>query len=498
MRKRSEFEAKPAVEFVIPHSPLNEQIVLAAAIVGGNDVLDPLLVRLQPEHFYVDEHRAIWTSLRELRRKKLTYDPATLQTIAGDAVRISYLTELANIRPDVPENLEHHIEGVQWDRQRTIAVNGPISGLLEALKKPNEAPERVRALARHVAQSFEGHSERQFIYDSKQLVHDAMAEIRKRIEGYAVYPFGIDGLDYYEADLTARRRRRMVPGAAPGTITIVTGVPGSGKSTFTGHLALGQANQKRRVAYGAWEMQAPMTMELIAALSLGWSRADLLDPETAEFNGMPLTHELLVQLEERMHELGKFITFVQNPFRRRTGDKRTNERNLDLINSILVDTGCEVFIADLWARCLTSRKPEDEEEALFRQQAMLEECGVHGILIHQQRHKDVEMRADKRPTREGIKGSGAYLEVADNMIGTHLPAQWKRIEDDKFEAIILKQRYGKWPIAVEFGWDAQSGRISGGRSIAYEQAGDTSFGEVGKMFREPGDHTPKASRGKSR
>jgi hypothetical protein len=174
-----------------------------------------------------------------------------------------------------------------------------------------------------------------------------------------------------------------------------------------------------------------------------------------------------IQLEERMHLIHPWVRFMKNPFRQR-GTKRSNERNLDIMQEQIADSGCEVFIADLWKRCLVQTDPDDEEEALIRQQAMCEEMGVHAILVQQQRLKDIEARPDKRPTREGIKGSGAWVEVADNIIGVHRPALWKPVTDNVLEIDVLKQRYGKWPLAIEFDWDPDRGMVSGGRSVEYE------------------------------
>lgn len=502
MRKRSEArpEPRPAAEFTVPHDPINEQVVIAATIVSTPEVRNKLLTRLAIDHFYLEEHRAIWSALIDMKNRKLGFDIATIQRICGDRVRVSYVLELQENRPDVPENLEYHVDALQWDRKRTTAAKGPIASLLEALRNPQEAPERVRALAKHVAIAFEGHSEKQYIYDPTALVTETMATIRKRIGGHAVYSYGIPGLDYFGAELDGTRQRRMIPGAAPGQTTLVTGVTGSGKSTFTAHLMLGQMRLKRRVLCGAWEVLAPMTLETLAVIDLGWSRSDLLDPAGALARGNPLTPELLVTLEEKMHEISKWVHFVKNPFRRRGGTKRDrfnpNDANLDIVESIISDDGCEVFVADLWARCLASRSPEDEEEALFRYQAMLEEMQVHSVLVHQQRHKDIEMRRDKRPTRDGAKGSGAYVEVADTMIGTHRPAQWKDIEDDTFEAFILKQRFGKWPLGVAFDWNGELGSITGGRSIAYDQPGESYAGEdIG--FNAPRGRGGGGKRGKS-
>lgn len=488
MRKRSEVAdvKPPAPEFVIKTDSVNEQVIIAASMVADEETRNRLLTRLQPEHFQIEEHRACWAAFIEMKNRKLVFDAATLQSMAGDRVRVAYVLEMSELRPEVPANLEYHVDALMWDRKRVTAAKGPLAALLESLRNPTEAPERVRALARSIAQAFEGHSEKQYIYDPQALVAEQMNAIRKRLQGHAVYPFGIMGLDYYEAGIDAQRVRRMVPGAAPGQVTMITGVTGSGKSTLTANITLGFKRQKRRVLFGAWEVLAPMTLEVLACIELGWSRTDLLDPEGAIKKGAPITPEMLVKLEETMHEIAKWVTFVKNPFRRNRGEKNSNASNLDIMQSIVADSGCSVFIADLWSRCLTSRKPDDEEEALFRYQAMIEEMNVHGIMVHQQRHKDVELRADKRPTREGIKGSGAYLEVADTTMGVHRPAQWKNIDDEHFEVFILKQRFGKWPIGIEFDWTPETGQIRGGRSIVYEQSRSSSFDDAsGGFFKAP-------------
>ena len=85
--------------------------------------------------------------------------------------------------------------------------------------------------------------------------------------------------------------------------------------------------------------------------------------------------------------------------------RRGNSSNLDTVQAYVADSGCDVFVADLFERCLSDTDPDEEKHALFRMQAMLDDLRVHGIFAAQQRLKDIEQRPDKRPTREGIKGS---------------------------------------------------------------------------------------------
>jgi replicative DNA helicase len=451
-----------AVELVFRADPITEQLVLAAAMAGDEEARD-LTQKIPADAFLSEEHRAAWAAIRESVRRGIARDPATLSKLADGKVDVGYLVELAGARPTVPDakTLLFHVGQLLWDRQRYVAMTGPVAALLEAVEK-NEQPERVRSLARSIATSFDGWSDRRHLHDPSDLIREQVADLRLRMSGRAVYPFGVSGLDFYDnPDGLPSNRRRLIPGAAPGHVTVVTGCPGAGKSTVVARIALGLARQRRRVLFGAWEMKPGTTIELMACLSLDWSRSMLTE-------GL-LNEEQLEVLAERMAQISRQVRFLANPFRRRTGGKASNERNLDLIQGYLADAGCDVFVADLWKRCLAEVRPEDEEEALYRQQAMCEEMGVHAILVQQQRLKDVEQRPDKRPTREGIKGSGAWTEVADNVLGVHRPALWKPVPDDVLEVVVLKQRYGKWPLAVEFGWDPDKGAITGGRAVEYDQ-----------------------------
>jgi hypothetical protein len=265
-------------------------------------------------------------------------------------------------------------------------------------------------------------------------------------------------------------------------------VHNSGKTTAAGRVTLGIAKQRRKVLYGAYEMGPGMTLELLACMSLGWSRSRLMKGQTQdpERGNETMGAREQVALEERMNAIHPWVRFMRNAFRIKGGQKASNQRNLDIIQEHIADSGCEVFVADLWKRALVDTRPEAEEDALYQQQTMAEETRTHHILLQQQRLKDVETRPDKRPTREGVKGSAAWVEIADTMVGWHLPAMWKAIENNKVEAIILKQRYGVAPLAVEFDWSGEHGSITGGVSVEYKHAGgDAGGGLFDGEFKAP-------------
>lgn len=459
---RGDVRAAPVAQ--IPHDPVNEQTILVAAALDAG-MRSRLVARLRADTFLVTEHVDLWIALSELQRRQLEYDPATLRQLSGGRVDVDYLEALIEQRVEAPTNVEHHVAALEWDRARADAVRGPLSDLLAELRDSSADPTRVRSLAEALSASLARGTASGLLRDPTALAHSARADLRARRER-ASYPYGIDGLDYNEEE----DRWRMVPGAAPSKVTVVTGVPGSGKSLVAARIAYAQRQAGRRVLYGAWEMSAETTLDTLAAFHLGWSRYALsvgaLDDEQER------------ALEEARAWVLEGIRFFDVPGLPRAvgahtarGEKATNERVLDQIHGAIAETAADIAIFDLWKRALRRTDPDEEEHALIRQQAICEVTRCHGVLLQQQRHKDVEQRPDKRPTREGIKGSGAYAEIADTILGVHRPALWKAVDDVTMEIDVLKQRYGGWPLAVEFDYDGDLGSIVGGRTVPYDVTG---------------------------
>lgn len=443
---------------------VNEQVLLVAGM-GTKDERKFLVGRAKPDHFFTPGHSTIWAAYGEMVRRDLDYTPALVVSLSGGKVDEGYLRKLAAAHTANTPNIRHHLEALTWDKARIEAARGPVQELLKALQDPTTLPDHVKSIVEKVKTSFSNYADRRHLRDPAELLRESIADLDARMKGHAVYPFGLDGLDLFEdGDF------RLIPGAAPGLMSVVCGVPGGGKSTFTAQLASALYDQGHTILYGAWEMQDRMLLELVAAMRLGYSRKALMTGR--------LTADQVVALNLEKERISDRIRFLQMPFGRDPGGKKVdNDRNLDIIHGYIADSACSIFIADLWKRCLRFTDPDDEEQALIRQQAILAETRVHGILVQQLRAKDVESRKDKRPTREAIKGSGAWFEVPDNIFGVHRPGLFKRIPDDTIEISIMKQRYGQWPIAVAFDWAAEFGSIKNGRSLIYDSPEDEMGGE---------------------
>ncbi len=458
----------PRREQVVKIDVHTEQVVLAAMLVDS-DARRRLVRALPAERWQVPEHKAAVIALAELERRKVAYDPAAVKRLFPE-MDVGYLVQLAGERPEAPKDLEHYVEGVRWDAMRADAVRGPIALLLEALADPLAEPAKVRGLARAVGDTFGAWRDKARVLAPGDVHAQLVKELRARAAGQAIYPYGIAGLDDYQDE---DGRPRLIPGCKPGKVTILTGTSGSGKSTLACRIALGQARRKRRVLYGAWEMTAAESTELLAVMSLAeegvdvsrtllQTGADKLRPDQRE-RLQVMTEAVL----ERAEQIGRYVRFVPNPFQR--AGKESNGENLDIIQHLIEDLGADVFIADLWERCLVDDDPSEIQQALYRQQAICEATGCHGLLLQQQRLKDVEARADRRPTREGIKGTSAWVDIGDAILGSYRPSQWKAVPDDLMVVDVLKQRYAPWPLSVELAWDPDRAWFGNGTSVPYDQ-----------------------------
>lgn len=454
----------PAVD--VHHDLSNEQVVIAAAL-ADEDTCERLIT-LPADLFLADDHIEIWSTLRDLHRQHLKIDVAAAARALSGKVEPEYLRDLLDAYPAPPANLGHHIANLRWDACRAEVVTGPLSDLLRVLSDPTATQERVCALASAVSRTLNSGADREhYIRSTDSLIRDHMTEVAKRRER-AIYPFGIEGFDD-----DGRGAPLMVPGVAPGKVTVITGVSGSAKSVLTARIMLNQARFGRRCLFGAWEMGGGETLELMAIMSLADEEIENGNPAgkwtRRKVSTGQLSDDETEELRERMEAIAQYVRFFEIPYKGRR-HKINNDDCLDVIHQVMADYAAEVTALDLWERAIPNRSPEAEANALFRTQEIADVTGSHMLIVGQQRLKEVEQRDDPRPTREGIKGSSAWVEVGDTIIGTHREALFTNTPDIEISLLILKQRWGRWPCEVRCDWDGNRGQFLNGRVVDFEQA----------------------------
>jgi hypothetical protein len=445
----------------IPYDAVNEQVIIVAACMDS-EIRKGLTQRLSSDTFVVEKHKVIWEGIRELSRKDLDYTPQTMHQVTGGKADIDYLSHICENAPTIPPNLRHHAELLMWDRARVDCATGPLTEFLKLFKDPLTPPDLVKSAARSVMASLEANVFKNRAQDPT-LLKEASKTLLKSMREEA-WPYNLPGLDNFENGY-----RRFNPGAVPKQSTVVTGVSGGGKSLLLGLIALAQGpgikslgvrGLGRRVLYGAWEMPPDMMLNILACQSLGFDRerlfAGLLSPDEER------------DLDNEKDHILSFIKFKEQPKGVGSAAKQ-NDAALDDIYGAISDNAAEIAIFDLWERAFSFRFEYEEKACLIRQQEIAKELKIHQFLAAQQRLKDIELRPDRRPTREGIKGSSGWVDIADTIMGTNIPALWKSVPNDTFELVILKQRYGKWPLLATSPYDERTGLIRKFSSAEYKQ-----------------------------
>lgn len=442
----------------------NEALVIRAAIALAHEeertAFRALVHSIGADEFLVSQHAALWRALRRVSDENLQYTNMVVTTfLAAEPVQptVEQLEELETTA-EVSPNLEFVVKTLRWDATRARVFRGALTELVRDLQDPRVATDKALSSARSVVRSLEGGTARRHIHRSDEREATYRAELERRREQGNKYPGNIAALD---ANLTE--------GFMPGNCSVITGLSGSGKSTFAAKLAVELAKIGRRPLVCAWEMGSTSTLDVLVSMLTNI-------PLDTVCNGTYSADDQK-RLERANAWVNKKLIFMENAFfsevRETKRERRTNDRNLDILEGYIAESGCDVVIMDLWDRLLADQSPDGVTDALYRQQNMCREYGFHGIMLVQLRLKDVEKRVDKRPTRESIKGVATFVEVPDLIFGVHRDAQFKDVPDNTLELICLKQRKGRSNWAVRFGYEGSRCQIVGGEAVAYNPGLET-------------------------
>jgi replicative DNA helicase len=441
----------------------NEMMIIAAA--KSDTKLRKILVhKIAADEFLVPNNALIWRAIRRASDDSLIVTPQVMARLIADAGGDDKVIEYASeIAPEVPQNIDFHVDLMKWDATRARCIEGPIPEMIKAIKDPMAKSQDVLNIVKGMARALES-TGRRFMTRPEETFRSYQAEIAARRLKKNVYPLGHEAFD-----------QNLTEGFMPRRTTVSAGLPGAGKSTVWIAIAIMLAKIGRRPLYCGWEMDTESLLDVACAHMTGINLRDIVQGNLSE-----------VEIE-RIRKAAKWIVskikFMGNPFIGKTSEvkgKPSNERNLDLLEGYLAESACDVVVYDLWDRMLPWRKPDDVTSALYRMQGIHNEYRIHGVIVHQLNLKDVEKRQDKRPTRDAIKGTGGYVEVADAIYGIHREAQFKTVPDTGVETICLKQRKGVANWSVRWKWNGATCYVGDPKEVPFDPGLEAvSEGDIG-------------------
>jgi replicative DNA helicase len=259
----------------------------------------------------------------------------------------------------------------------------------------------------------------------KAVITETFASIEAR-HNRTKAPYGIaTGLSKLDA---------LTTGLHPGELIIIAGRPGQGKTSFALEIATNAVRQTPTALFSL-EMSAEQVGQRLLAkearVNLRRIRAGYL--EKYHFNA----------LVSAMGDLSDYPLFVDDSATLTPAQIRFRVRNI----SVKSKNPIGLLIVDYLQIMSPGRRYDNREReisSLSREMKQLAKDLNCPVVLLSQLNRELEKRADKRPTLADLRESGAIEQDADVVIGLYQPFTYsnKREDHGKAQAIILKQRNG--------------------------------------------------------
>lgn len=424
----------------------NEQLILA------NAVRSPLHFGLvcdlidSPQVFLMPRHQNLFDALLQVREKKIALNidnilSCTKQSVYKPECDFDYITQLKAAYPDLATNLDFQIKKLKSDYIKTKLLESSIPRLVQQISDPMADLSTISDALTEDQKLIDTSVLRTELdlltIDSMKREYEDLDSRRK--QGISSYPSGYKHLN-----------KELTEGFAPGRITVIAARPSMGKSSFVAALMLRLSTQGVPSALFALEMdRVPMIDKFLAMRTkipltkIIRDRSQFTPADEKLFND---------ELDTLSHNRMLFIDDKPSV------DLNYIKHQIMLLKKTLNAPYIVVFI-DLFGQVGDIMDSYEQnmstayEKKLRRAHILAKDLNIHLVLVNQLR-RDLDKQKSKRPELHYLKNSGAWEEVADNILLLHREKYYENaLEDDILEVWIKKQRMGERNKLVSFLFD---------------------------------------------
>ncbi|MGH8502894.1 MAG: replicative DNA helicase [Gammaproteobacteria bacterium] len=414
---------------VPPHSLDAEQAVLGGLMLDNN-AWDQIADRVGEDDFYLADHRAVFTAIRELADKNQPFDVITLserlrerKTLSDRSV-LAYVGTLAHDTPSAA-NIRAYADIVRERSilRQLIAVGTQICDAgfnadgRDSKSLLDEAEQRVFQIANQGLRA--GFKDIKTLLKATVERIDALFEKDDSVTGI---PTGFSEFDEKTAGLQA------------GDLVIIAGRPSMGKTSFAMNIAE-YAAVKQQASVAIFSMEMPgeqIAMRMLASLG----RIDqhrLRIGKLAEEDWPRLSSAVSVLTDTHLFvDDGAALTPTELRARAR---RLKREHGLDLI---IVD-----YLQLMQVPGTAENRATEISEISRGLKALAKELSVPVVALSQL-NRSLEQRPNKRPVMSDLRESGAIEQDADLIAFIYRDEVYNEDSADKgtAEIIIAKQRNG--------------------------------------------------------
>ncbi|EHQ92342.1 replicative DNA helicase [Desulfosporosinus youngiae] len=422
---------------VPPQNLEAEQAVLGAMMLEP-EIGSSVFEMLQPEDFYRDNHRLIFSAVQELFEKG---DPVDLVSVAevlrrqGRLEQVGGIAAISEIARSVPSaaNVEYYA--------RIVSEKALLRQLIRAtssiLERGYEPGEEARSLLEEAEKLILDLS-RQRVKDGFSAIRDVLLDTFEKIEYLYANKGNLTGVPTFFTDLD-----RMTAGWQPSDLVIIAARPSMGKTALVLNMAQNAAvRAKVAVAIFSLEMSKE---QLVQRMLCGEALVDQQRVRTGD-----LLDTDWPKLTRAVGPLSDAPIFIDDTVGITLAELRSKARRLKSEH----DLG--LIIIDYLQLLSVGKKSESRQQEVAQISRTLKgiarELKVPVIALSQL-NRGVEQRQDKRPIMSDLLESGA-IEADADVISFIYRDEYYHSESEKkgiAELIIAKHRNG--PVGtVELGF----------------------------------------------
>ncbi|MDQ7092488.1 replicative DNA helicase [Desulfosporosinus sp. PR] len=422
---------------VPPQNLEAEQSVLGAMMLepeSGSSVFE----LLQPEDFYRDSHRLIFSAIRDLFEKG---DPVDLVSVAevlrqqGRLEQVGGIATISEIARSVPSaaNVDYYAKLVTEKAllRQLIQVT---SGILERGYEPGEEAKNLLEEAEKLILDLS----RRRVKDGFSIIRDVLLDTFEKIEYLYANKGNLTGVPTFFTELD-----RMTSGWQPSDLVIIAARPSMGKTALVLNMAQNAAvRAKIPVAVFSLEMSKE---QLVQRMLCGEAMVDQQRVRTGE-----LLDADWPKLTRAVGPLSDAPIFIDDTVGISLAELRSKARRLKTehdLGMVIID-----YLQLLSVGKRTESRQQEVAQISRTLKGLARELKVPVIALSQL-NRGVEQRQDKRPIMSDLLESGAIEADADVISFIYRDEYYNQESEKKgiAELIIAKHRNG--PVGtVELGF----------------------------------------------
>jgi len=423
--------------FVPPHSVEAEKAVLGSILRDPNQlhVLHDR-VQLQPDHFFQDSNRRVFSAMLELETQSQPLDIITLSEVLSverdrqEAIPLTYLIELTENSP-YSQNSEYYgsivkkkyylrrvIAACQETVQRALKVEGGVTGFIEGIEK-------------EFLQITNEYDSRKGLVSAKEVLVPTLEELERRIQSEGTITgitSGFRDLDHYTG------------GWQRSDLIILAARPGMGKTALGLNWAMNavKSDPSLRAAIFTLEMSKEQLMERLLSSESKVDSVRLRKGDLSEED-----QDRLMYGARAINEVGHRLMIDETPgismseLRSRCRRHQKEEG----LNLVVID-----YLQLMSGSTISQKQGREREigEISMGLKALAKELSVPVIALAQL-NRGPDARPDKRPRISDLRESGSMEQDADQILFVYRDEYYNPNSEanGKAEVMIAKNRHGE-------------------------------------------------------